>query len=80
MADEFHNKDGSLTRYALACGYVEKEYHNYPQGRAYTTLYMEHGVYNVRSFDYDNHTRILWESFPYLKDARRRYREVCSGR
>lgn len=39
MDPKFYNKDGSLNRYALSCGYVEKK------GSA--QLYREHACYHV---------------------------------
>jgi hypothetical protein len=35
----FYNKDGSLTKYALLCGYVQK--------KGNTQLYQEHTCYHV---------------------------------
>jgi len=39
MDPKFYNKDGSLTRYALSCGYVQQK------GNA--ELYREHSCYHV---------------------------------
>jgi len=57
---EFKNKDGSLTRYALSCGYVEKNKD--------LTLGMEHGFYYVRGFRSQKH---IMESFDSIKKARK---------
>jgi hypothetical protein len=56
---KFKNKDGSLSAYALACGYVEsKRLFN-----ATVTLFMEHSHYHVQVFDAGMNKRILWETF-----------------
>jgi hypothetical protein len=57
---EFKNKDGNLTRYALSCGYVEKNKD--------LTLGMEHGFYYVRGFRGQKH---IMESFDSIKKARK---------
>lgn len=66
---EIHNKDGSLSSYAFDCGYQELE----DSGEIRTRLYKEHGVYHVRCHDHKNQVRLVWETFGYLKPARRYY-------
>ena len=57
---KFYNKDGSLTRYSFACGYVER--------KDDLTLHMEHGVYHVRGFRNNKH---IMGSFRLVKLARK---------
>lgn len=70
---KFYNSDGSLTGYALACGYVEKD-------ETETTtkqLYREHNVYHVRHGA--KGTQLQWETFDTLKEARKRYNSIKLG-
>lgn len=68
--DRFHNKDGSLTRYAFACGYVQRE----TIGNVEVSLYQD-GCWHVRYWL--GGTR-HWDTFDRLYKARKRYREVCA--
>jgi len=56
----FYNKNGTLTRYAFSCGYVEEHGNK--------NLSMEHGVFHVKGFD--NQGRHVWQSFDTVKPAR----------
>lgn len=58
----FHNKDGSLTRYALNCGYVEV--------KGAFSLWREGGCFHLRGRD--QFGKQVWENPPTLKEARRR--------
>jgi len=69
----FHNKDGSLTVYALLCGYIEcKELSN----NIRITLELDGNSYAVKAFDHDNHTRLAWDNFDSVVSARTRYKEL----
>ncbi len=69
------NKNGTLTSYALSCGYVESHEWN---GHG-VKLWREHTVYHVRH-TYPNGKR-TWESTRLLKLARKWYRaEVRTAR
>lgn len=59
-------KRGRLTRYALACGYIERK--GSDDNRA--VLESEHGVFHVKGFEKGKH---FWESFDNLTAARRFY-------
>ena len=66
----FYTKDGWLTPYALACGYVEqKDY-----GLIRITLFQDGGCYHVRAYDHDQKIRRFWEVFRTLTAARRYYK------
>lgn len=56
----FYNRNGTLTRYAFGCGYVEK------YGDA-GTLWLEGGVYHVRGWY--GETRV-WETRERVGEAR----------
>jgi hypothetical protein len=43
----FYNHDGSLSQYALACGYVQRDI----RGRWEYVLWKEHGTYHVAVYD-----------------------------
>ena len=65
---KFRTKAGRLTRYAIHCGYVEKKI----SGPVETTLWHEGGpLYHVRQHNFETHTRIFWESFETLTEARK---------
>ncbi|MCL4743804.1 MAG: hypothetical protein KJZ83_00165 [Burkholderiaceae bacterium] len=70
---KFYTKEGWLTPYALACGYIERKEH----GSVQITLDMPSpgaGLYHVRAYDFAKHERRFWETFTRLTDARRHYR------
>ncbi len=66
----FYTKDGWLTPYALACGYMEEKYY----GSVQVTLLYRHSVYHVRAYDHEKKVRRFWETFRTLTEARRYYR------
>lgn len=77
---KFNNKDGSLTRYAFACGYVEQ--HDNKETNSRVTLWLDCGAYHVRSHQFNGAGRLAWETFPTVKEARKFYKEqvkVCEG-
>jgi len=61
----FYNKDGSLTKYALLCGYVQK--------KGNRQLYQEHTCYHV-IVEVDG--KFLRESTHSLTEARKAYRRM----
>lgn len=61
----FYNKDGSLTRYALACGYVQR--------KGNTQLYREHECYHVVA---EVGTKFLRQSTWSLTEARKFFRQL----
>jgi hypothetical protein len=72
----FYNSDGSLTRYALSCGYVEcqKPPHKHNGSSRRTTLERTHNTYHVKG--YDAQEKYVWESFPTLTLARKFFRTM----
>lgn len=70
---KFNNKDGSLTRYAFACGYVEQ--HDNKETDSRVTLWLDCGHYHVRSHQFSGAGRLAWEIFPTVKEARKFYKE-----
>jgi hypothetical protein len=66
----FYNVDGSLTLYALRCGYQEVfEASDIDRKR----LYMEHNTFHVQGL---NNGERFWESFDTLKQARKFYKSI----
>lgn len=47
----FYTRRNRLTRYALACGYIEQYVHCSGRYAGYVTLSMQHGVLFVRAHD-----------------------------
>jgi hypothetical protein len=70
MKDKFYNKNGSLTAYSLACGYIEKKEKN----NVTLTLWKE-GCYHVRKHNHFFGKRIFWQSFNSLTKARQFFKE-----
>lgn len=70
---KFNNKDGSLTVYALSCGYIEQVDKESNQTRV--VLWKECGGYHVRVHQFNGAGRIAWETFITLKEARKYFKE-----
>ena len=68
MKDKFQNKDGTCTRYAFACGYMEQMVSE----NKILQLYQD-GLYHVRAIERGNPR---WESFVNLTEARAFYRRM----
>jgi hypothetical protein len=70
----FKNADGSLTAYALACGYLEQK----EAKGINVTLWHEGACYHVRGHDHNKKGLLFWDSFESgkLKDARKHYRAM----
>lgn len=66
---KFYTAKNRLTDYALACGYVERK----ADGSCIVSLWKEHGVYHVRSYNHETGKRQYWESFNSLISARHHY-------
>ena len=76
----FHNKDGSLTRYALTCGYLESR--TWPKGsripdaEAYAKLEQHAGTNVLRVFVSGRYTRFGVYDGTDLKAARKALRAL----
>lgn len=79
---ELKTRDGKLTSYGLACGYVEK-WRTIGTRDITVTLWKEGGVYHVRSHNFTSQRRLAWRSFHKLTNARREFstqkRQVRQG-
>jgi hypothetical protein len=65
--NKFKTKAGRVTRYALACGYIEEV----TLGAIRLQLWNEGGpMLHVRAHDFAEHKRIFWDSFDTLTAAR----------
>lgn len=66
-------KNGSPSRYGLACGYVDR----FEKGQSRVTLWREHCCYHVRRFNGETGAR-LWLSYDLgeLGQARAKFREL----
>jgi hypothetical protein len=70
--DKFKTKNGNLTPYAFACGYVQEKESNGIKVK----LWHEGGpLYHVMAFDFNRSKRLFWESFERLSDARAFYKK-----
>ena len=72
MKVSFNRKDGKLTAYALACGYIQREAAHLG---GEVTLYHEGACYHVRTWDVTTGRR-EWLTFRLLEDARKAYRQA----
>ena len=69
----FKTKQGHLTAYGLACGYIEQR--DLAPG-VQVTLWHEGGpLYHVRAHDHNTHVRLFWFTSPSLKECRKVYRQ-----
>ena len=68
----FFNKDGTLTTYAFACGYIETKEKN----GISATLWLEHGTWHIRQHDHNEGKRIFWASTNSLVAARKAYKHL----
>jgi hypothetical protein len=68
----FYTKDGWLTSYGFACGYIEKIKFLGQVGE----MYLEHGVYTVSWFDHLHEKSIYFFQTEKLTDARREYKRI----
>lgn len=84
MKDKFKNKDGSLTVYALACGYMQR----YEKGQFSVELYHEGAVYQVRYFNRNSDFGLpfnnlsggrFWLSFDNLTKAKKVYNKLANA-
>lgn len=71
-----HTKQGRLTAYGFACGYVESKiiagpYFGYWDEQDKVELYQEGSVYHVKR--YSKGARQAWETFESLAPARKFY-------
>lgn len=71
----FRTLRGRLTRYALACGYIEQHDTNPANVREgqRVTLWQEHGALHVRAHDFTTGQRLFWDCPATLKAARKRF-------
>jgi len=70
--NRFKNKNGDVSRYALACGYIQKRE---LAPNIEITLWHEGGpCFHVRAHDHNTHERIFWHATKSLTEARKVYR------
>jgi hypothetical protein len=62
----FHNANGSLSVYALSCGYVES-YEDFNDVKNEVYLSLQDGVYSVKGYVHSKH---VFKSFRTVKMAR----------
>lgn len=55
---KFYNSNGTLTKYALFCGYVEKE----ETEKEYKTMFIEHNHIHIQTGKHGER-RSVWETF-----------------
>lgn len=78
---KFFNSNGSLTDYALSCGYREHAQAmgaNIRKPYIQVVLWKEHECYHVRAHEHNGgRGRLSWDTFDKLGDARRAFRDAC---
>lgn len=74
MEPKFFNKNGTLTNYALSCGYVEKK----ESEQIVKRMFVEHGHIHVQMFNKKLLYRELWEVFErdQLTKARKLFNSI----
>jgi len=68
----FHNKDNSLTVYALRCGYIEEA----EKDNIRITLEWDSCCYAIKAYNHNNHTRLAWDNADTVKEARKIYKQL----
>ena len=78
MSNKFYTKDGYLTQYALACGYIETNL-NYSNADFNIRVYMQldGSVYHVKGYDHNKHISLGWECYESVKEARKAFNALC---
>lgn len=71
--EKFYTRDGWLTKYSLACGYIESLEIDSDNS---ITLQKEHGCYHVKGFIKGIH---VWECFNTWTEARLFFIKVVRG-
>ena len=69
---KLHNKNGTLTTYGFACGYIEEK----TLLNGFRVQLYRDGCWHVRKFDKEN-ARLVWECPLLLTDARKLFRTLC---
>lgn len=67
MQTKFTNKNGTLTVYAFACGYIEQK----ETDDLRLQLWREGNCWHVRAHNFAEHKRVFWECFDQLTPARK---------
>lgn len=68
-------KRGGYSRYGFALGYVER----HRTRHRLCSMWLEHGVYQIRVDDTDRRVVESWEAFPTLVFARKAWAAVVRG-
>ena len=76
MNPKFNNKNGTLTPYAFACGYIETKPLQTEGGKA--QLFLDGGCWHVQARD-NVRGRFVWECFDRLTPARAFFRKTSKG-
>jgi len=73
MKTKFRNKNGDLSLYSFACGYVQRE----ETERMRKELFLEHSMFHVKVYHLKDglfSDAIVWNTFDSLTDARKKYK------
>jgi hypothetical protein len=68
---KIHNKNGQLSAYGFACGYVDRIGE---LGIEYVEIYIEHSHFHVR---YGMQSWIVWNTYDTLTPARNFYNQIA---
>ena len=73
METKFNNKNGNLSKYSFACGYIDKK----NSSTNWKQMYMEHSMFVVRSGKLNEQYEV-WEKFESneLTKARKYYNSI----
>lgn len=78
---KFYTSRGFLTRYALACGYIETSdnyKHNFVNGLPYLTLEKD-GIYHVKGRPHEDQSLRVWTSFDTYEQAKAHFLHVLKN-
>ena len=77
MKTNIFNKNGFLSAYGLACGYIQKHETKTHE----TQLYIEHSIYHVRQVVISKYSRSVdfWQCFETLSEAKKQYKKLIKN-
>lgn len=75
---KFYLKDGQLTAYSFACGYIQRALFIVKPEEDFIELDLWHegACYHVRAYDYKSKGRLFWDSYDTLGEARKAFHKA----
>lgn len=68
---ELRDKNGNLTHYGFACGYIEEFFAKSEDRNIRIQMYLEHNCFHVQAYDSIRQEKLLWVCPEYLSEGQR---------